>query len=89
MANQVLHEHADIPLIIIGSDVLDTNGNAALAGLQTARHEQLRAVAAQSAQGEFVVAERSSHNVLTERPDVVLEAIVTLWKASVDLPGST
>ncbi len=65
----------NIPLIIIGSDVLDTTGNAAMAGLQEARHNVLSDLAAQSTQGKFIVAEGSTHNILSDRPDVVLDAI--------------
>ncbi len=65
----------DIPLVIIGSDVLDTTGNAELAGLQAARHEKLNALAAQSAQGQFIIAEGSTHNILVDRSDVILTAI--------------
>ena len=64
----------DIPLII-GSDMLDTTGNSAMDGLQAARHEKLSALAAQSTQGEFIIAYGSTHNILADRPDVVLDAI--------------
>ena len=72
----------DIPLVIIGSDTLDTSGSAALDGLQAARHEKLSALAAQSAQGEFVIAEGSTHNVPADRPDVILDAIEATVAAS-------
>ncbi len=65
----------DIPLVIIGSDTLDTTGNAAMAGLQEARHDVLSELAAQSAQGKFIVAEGSTHTIPNDRPDVVIEAI--------------
>jgi pimeloyl-ACP methyl ester carboxylesterase len=65
----------DIPLVIIGSDVLDTTDNPAMAGLQEARHDVLSQLAAQSAQGEFIIAEGSTHNVPHDRPDVVITAI--------------
>ncbi len=65
----------DIPLVIIGSDILGTTGSSALDGLQAARHEKLSTLAAQSAQGEFVIAEGSTHNIPADRPDVVLDAI--------------
>lgn len=69
---------ADLPLILIGSDKLDTTGNAAMDGLQAARYEKLRALAAESTQGEFLIAEGSTHNIPNERPDVVVNAIVTM-----------
>jgi pimeloyl-ACP methyl ester carboxylesterase len=72
----------DIPLVIIGSDSLDTTGSAALDGLQAVRHEKLSALAAQSTQGEFVIAEGSTHNVPADRPDVVLDAIASTVAAS-------
>lgn len=72
----------DIPLVIIGSDVLDTTGNAAMGGLQAARHEKLQALAAQSAQGTFVIADGSSHNIPGDSPNVVLNAIETVVAAS-------
>ena len=65
----------NIPLIIIGSDVLDATGAKALDDLQTARQNMLSDLATQSAQGEFIIAEGSSHNILTDRPDVVVKAI--------------
>lgn len=65
----------NIPLVIIGSDVLDTTGNAAMTGLQEARHEVLSELATQSAQGEFVIAKGSTHSIPNDRPDVVLAAI--------------
>jgi pimeloyl-ACP methyl ester carboxylesterase len=78
---QMVREHGEIPnipLVIIGSDVLDTNGNAAIEGLQAARHEVLRELAAQSTYGTFIIADGSTHNVLNDRPDVVLDAIETI-----------
>ncbi len=72
----------DIPLVIIGSELLDTTGNAALAGLQAARHEKLSGLAAQSTQGEFVIAEGSTHNIPADRPDVILDAIEATVAAS-------
>lgn len=67
----------DVPLTIIGSDLLDTTGNPALDGLQATRHEKLNTLAAQSSQGEFIVAEGSTHNILADRPDVIVSAIET------------
>ena len=71
----------DIPLVIIGSDVLDTNGNPALEGVQDARHDMLKKLAAQSNQGEFIIAEGSTHQIITDRPDAVLEAVGTVLAA--------
>ena len=68
----------NIPLVIIGSDVLDTSGNSALDGLQAARHEVLSNLAAQSSQGEFIVADGSTHNVTHDRPDIVIAAIKSI-----------
>lgn len=65
----------NIPLIIIGSDMLDTTGNTAMDGLQAARHEVLNELAVQSNQGEFIIAQGSTHNVTHDRPDVVIAAI--------------
>jgi pimeloyl-ACP methyl ester carboxylesterase len=81
----MVREHGqipNIPLIIIGSDVLDTTGNVAMAGLQASRHEKLQTLAAQSSQGDFVIAEGSTHSILSERPDVVLTAIAKIANAS-------
>lgn len=81
----MVHEYGqipNIPLVIIGSDVLDTTGNAAIEGLQEARHKVLRDLADQSIQGEFVVAEGSTHNILNDRPDVVLATIESTVAAS-------
>jgi pimeloyl-ACP methyl ester carboxylesterase len=65
----------DIPLIIVGSEVLDTTGNPALQGLQVARQEMLQKLAAGAPQGKFIVAGGSTHNILGERPDVVRDAV--------------
>jgi pimeloyl-ACP methyl ester carboxylesterase len=71
----------DIPFIIIGSDLLAATGNPSLDALQAARHEKLNALATQSSQGEFIIAQGSTHNVLNDRPDVVLGAIETVLAA--------
>ena len=73
---------ADIPLIIIGSDVLDTTGNAAMDGLQAARHAKLSELAARSSQGQFIIASGSTHNIPSDRPDVILDAIAGVLAAS-------
>ena len=72
----------NIPLVIIGSDVLDTSGNPAMEGLQQSRHDVLSELASQSAQGEFIIAEGSTHNVTHDRPDVVIAAIESTFVAS-------
>lgn len=72
----------NIPVIIIGSDMLDATGNPAMDGLQTARHEKLNELAAQSTQGEFIVAEGSTHDILNDRPDVVLDAVESMLDES-------
>ncbi|MBX2997441.1 MAG: alpha/beta hydrolase [Caldilineaceae bacterium] len=64
----------NIPLIIIASDTLEVGGNMA-DSMQAARHERMSLIAAQSTHGEFIVAEDSTHNVLIDRPDVVIQAI--------------
>ena len=71
----------DMPLVIIASDVLGAADDAAMEAVQAGRHEALRALAAQSAQGEFLIAEGSTHNVLADRPDVVLSAIARVLSA--------
>jgi pimeloyl-ACP methyl ester carboxylesterase len=65
----------DIPLVIIASDTLDASGNSDVEALQAARHETLQSLANQSTQGQFVIAQGSSHNVLVDRPDVVRQAV--------------
>ena len=65
----------DIPLVIIGSDVLDAGGSATMEKLQDARYEKLQDLAAQSIQGEFVIAVDSTHNIIHDRPDVVVDAV--------------
>lgn len=72
----------DIPFVIIGSDVLETSGNDAVDGLQAARQEALSALAAGSTKGEFIIAEGSTHNILLDRPDVVLDAVKSVLAAS-------
>jgi hypothetical protein len=51
--------------------------------LQAARHQVMRGLAEQSAQGEFIVAEGSTHNVLVDRPDVVVHVVETMVEESV------
>ncbi len=65
----------DIPVVIIASDEIESVGNADMDAVQQARREQLQALADEAPQGTFIVAEGSGHNVLADRPDVVLEAI--------------
>lgn len=72
----------DIPLIIIGAATIDSTGNPVIQELQSARNERLRTLAAQSSKGEFIVAEESTHNVLTDRPDVVIDAILNVAQSS-------
>lgn len=72
----------DIPLIIVGAETLDSTGNSAIQELQTIRNERLRTLAAQSSKGEFIVAEKSTHNVLTDRPDVVIDAILRVAQSA-------
>lgn len=68
----------NIPLIIIGSDVLDTTGNPAMDSLQAVRHEKLSELAAQSNQGQFIVAEGSTHNILSDRPNVITDSVKSI-----------
>ena len=72
----------NIPFVIIGSDVLDSSGNVAMDGLQAARYEKLSALATQSAQGEFIIAEGSTHDIPNDRPDVVMDAIESVLSAN-------
>ncbi len=72
----------NIPLVIIGSDVLDKTGNAAIDGLQAARYEKLQMLANQSSQGIFIIAEGSTHDIPTDRPDVILNAVETVMVTS-------
>ncbi len=71
----------DTPLVIIGSDMLNTTGNTAMDGLQAARHEKLTALANHSSQGKFTIADGSTHNILNDRPDTVLDAIKSIVDA--------
>lgn len=80
----MVREHGQIPnvpLVIIGSDVLVTTSNPEMEGLQATRHEKLSALADQSAQGEFIIAEGSSHNITGDRPDVVIATIESIAAA--------
>jgi len=71
----------DMPLVIIGSDVLDAGGSVTMEKLQAARYEKLQTLAAQSTQGEFIIAADSSHNIIHDRSDVVVEAVETVLAA--------
>lgn len=68
----------DIPLVIIGSDTLDIAGLAEAQALQASRHQVMRELAEQSASGEFIVADGSTHNVLLDRPDVVVHVVESM-----------
>lgn len=61
----------DIPTIIIGSDSIDEGFEE----LQEAHSNHLREMASRSAQGEFILAEGSSHEVPRDRPDLVISAV--------------
>ena len=67
----------NIPLIIIGAGEVESS-NTALAHLQTARQAHLRALAAQAPQGEYILAEGATHDILGERPDLIVAAIKRL-----------
>lgn len=67
-----------IPVIIMASEYLEASGDTDASALQAARHESLRALAMQSPQGEFTIAEGSSHNVLADRPDAISAAIAAV-----------
>lgn len=68
----------DMPLAVIAAETIEAAGGVDVNALQAARHERLRALAAQSPAGEFIVAEGSSHNVLADRPDVVIETVLAM-----------
>jgi len=61
----------DIPTVVIGSDTIDEGFEA----LQEGHRAHLQEIASRSSQGEFVLAEGSSHEVPTDRPDVIIVAI--------------
>lgn len=71
----------DIPVIVVASEHIEAPGGIDVSALQAARHERLRSLAMQSPQGEFTVAEGSSHNVLADRPDAVTEAVAGVMAA--------
>lgn len=73
----------EIPLVIIGSDTLDTADMADAQALQAARRQVMRELAEQSASGEFIVADGSTHNVLVDRPDVVVHVVEMMVERSV------
>ena len=68
----------DIPTVVIGSEIIDEGFEA----LQEGHRNHLRDIASRSSQGEFVLAEGSSHEVPRDRPDVVIEAIKRVIAAS-------
>lgn len=65
----------EIPFAIIGSDVSASGTGPAMSEAMLARQERLAALAANSPQGEYIVAEGSTHNVLNDRPDLIVERI--------------
>ncbi len=71
----------DIPVVIVASESIEAMGGQDVSALQAARHAALRDLAAQSPRGSFVVAEGSSHNVLTDRPDAIEDAVAAVLTA--------
>ena len=65
----------DIPTVIIGAETIDGD-NEGFEAFQKAHLDHLRDLASHSSQGEFVLADNSSHEVPRDRPDVVIEAIM-------------
>lgn len=63
-----------LPLVVIAAGEPIGPGEE-LAALERARHERLRALAARSPLGEFLVAEGSSHEELPRRVDLLYRAI--------------
>ena len=64
---------SDIPLVIIGSDPSLTEGASESYG--ETHSARLQELAARSDQGEFVLAEGSSHEIPRDRPEIVVDAI--------------
>ncbi len=64
---------SDLPLTIIGSDPTLMEGAPESYG--EAQNVRLQELAARSTQGEFVLAEGSTHEIPRDRPDVIIDAI--------------
>ena len=76
-------EIRDIPLVIIGAETIDGD-NEGFEVFQAAHLNRLRDLAGRSSQGDFILAENSTHEVPRDRPDVVIEAVERVVTASRD-----
>lgn len=64
----------DIPTIIIGAETVGGEGDG-FEVFSEMHLNHLRKLAARSSQGEFILAENSTHEVPRDRPDVIIEAV--------------
>lgn len=71
----------NIPIIIIASDQLQSD-NPALVALQGERHARHAQLAQEAPQAQFTIAEGSSHDILAERPDAILDAIRAILQST-------
>lgn len=63
-----------IPVTVIGAQNISAQGNDSKI-FSEARLSRLHELAEHSSQGEFILAENSSHDVLYDRPDLIIAAI--------------
>jgi hypothetical protein len=64
----------NMPVTIIGAKIVSERGDGGSV-FSEARLSYLKALAERSSQGQFILAEDSSHEVLRDRPDLVVMAI--------------
>jgi pimeloyl-ACP methyl ester carboxylesterase len=71
----------NIPVVIIGAEI-ESNRAEGGAATSEARRSRLQELAERSSQGQFLLAEDSSHEIPRERPDLVVAAIQQVLEAT-------
>ena len=69
----------NIPVVVVGANITAGEGSGGEA-LNDARLSRLKELAERSSQGQFILAEDSSHDIPRERPDIVVAAIQQVLK---------
>ncbi|MFK7802306.1 MAG: alpha/beta fold hydrolase [Anaerolineae bacterium] len=67
----------DIPLVIIGAESVSED-ESEFVELSTEHLAALETLAAQSSQGQYILADNSTHEVPRDRPDIIIEALTNL-----------
>ena len=77
---QIKGQLPNIPITIIGAETVTEQRDGG--AFSEARLARLRELAERSSQGHFILAEHSSHEVLRDRPDLIVAAIQQVFEAT-------